>query len=127
MVARGLLLVAALGGFLAVALGAFGAHALKEVMSTYLLQIYQTAVSYQFYHSVTLLFVVLFRQQYNGRLLMIAGYCLAAGMIIFCLSLYLLAWSGIGWLGAITPMGGGLLLIGWLLLAGAAFNVVQRK
>lgn len=126
MIARGWLMIAALSGFLAVSLGAFGAHMLKTLFSDYQMQIYQTGVSYQFYHTLALLLVVLLSQQYQARALRVARVSFLVGMVLFSGSLYLLAYTGIGWLGAITPLGGSLLLVGWLSLAWAGYNAVQR-
>ena len=108
---------AALTGFLAVALGAFGAHGLKKILAQNgTASIWETAVFYHFVHAV-MLFVLAERKP------LAAGpwWCFLAGIVIFSGSLYLLAATGMDWLGAITPVGGISLLAGWLWLAlGAA-------
>lgn len=104
--------------FLAVAFGAFGAHGLKERLDPEKLAIYQTAVQYQFWHGLGLALVAVITRQYGEcRLLTWSGRLMAAGVLIFSGSLYVLAMTGIRWLGAITPIGGICFLMGWLLLA----------
>ncbi len=106
----------ALSGFIAVGLGAFGAHALKEKLSSSgFLETYQTAVSYQFYHTLALLGIALFALRYPSPMVNYSGYAMMLGILIFSGSLYLLCFSGVKWLGAITPIGGLALLLGWLL------------
>jgi len=112
--------LAALLGFLAVALGAFGAHGLKAVLSPYARDIYQTAVEYQFYHAGALLLVAILQFRFELKLLRWSAWALLLGTLVFSGSLYILAVTGISWLGAITPIGGAALLAGWLLLAVAA-------
>jgi uncharacterized membrane protein YgdD (TMEM256/DUF423 family) len=114
---------AAICGFLAVALGAFGAHGLKshweatlEVSeAAYRLDIWKTAVFYHLAHSVVIL-VLAFAcpAVHEGKL---ATWSFLLGINIFSGSLYSLAVTGIKWMGAITPLGGVFLLLGWLLLA----------
>jgi uncharacterized membrane protein YgdD (TMEM256/DUF423 family) len=113
------LAVAAIAGFLAVALGAFGAHGLKNVLNEYQLDIYQTAVNYQMWHALLLAVVTNLPQH---RLLYWACWSLAAGIVLFSGSLYLLAVTGFSWLGMITPLGGLGFLSGWALLAVFAFK-----
>ncbi|NVK24398.1 MAG: DUF423 domain-containing protein [Gammaproteobacteria bacterium] len=110
---------ATLSGFIAVALGAFGAHALKTKFSAYQLDIWQTAVFYQFVHTLLLLFVSQQTSLICSRpmLLKTICYCLVAGILLFSGSLYLLAALSIKWLGAVTPLGGLLFLMSWMLLA----------
>jgi len=120
------LLIAAISGFLAVALGAFGAHGLRDKLSADLLAVYHTGVQYHFYHTLALLAVaVLLALQSNSpslSLLKWSGNLFAIGIVIFSGSLYVLAVSGVRWLGAITPIGGVAFLAGWICLALAAWN-----
>jgi uncharacterized membrane protein YgdD (TMEM256/DUF423 family) len=112
------LLVAAVSGFLAVALGAFGAHGLKARLSTELMTIYQTAVQYHFYHCLALLAAGLLLLQFpQANSFKISGWSFMLGSLVFSGSLYLLAFTGLRWLGAVTPLGGLLFLIGWATLA----------
>lgn len=112
-----LLLSAAISGFLAVSFGAFGAHALKAQLGADI-TIYQTAVQYHFYHSLALLAAGLLLLRYPGtRSFQLSGLGFLLGLVIFCGSLYLLAITQTRWLGAITPIGGLLFLLGWAALA----------
>jgi uncharacterized membrane protein YgdD (TMEM256/DUF423 family) len=121
--ARWYIFLAACSGFLAVALGAFGAHALKNHLDDYALSVYQTAVQYQFYHSLALFGVGLFcLWQPQSRLLVGSGAAFIAGLLLFSGSLYLLSFTGTRWLGAITPLGGLCFLLGWASLALAAWR-----
>lgn len=115
--ARNFLLAGAIGGFLAVGLGAFGAHALQGLLSERYQDIWKTATDYQFYHSLALVLVAVLSFQFPDQAkLRWAGRFFLIGMAIFSGSLYLLTTTGIGWLGAITPIGGVSLMVGWLLL-----------
>jgi len=110
-----------LGALLGVALGAFGAHILKARIDPELFAVYQTAVLYHLVHALGLVLVGLLCQAYPGnRLLPRAGWSLLAGIVLFSGSLYLLAVTGVRWLGAITPLGGVAFLAGWGLVAAAA-------
>lgn len=109
----------ALHGFLAVALGAFGAHALKEALSNYGADIWDTAVQYQMFHAAALLVIgVLMSQKLMGnvKLLKWAGILMNAGIVFFSGSLLVLALTEIKILGAITPIGGVLFLAAWILV-----------
>ena len=114
--------LASMYGFLAVMLGAFGAHALKERLSPDLLAIWRTAVEYHFYHALALLAVGLLARQLQAGLLTVAGACFALGVLVFSGSLYALALSGVRVLGAITPLGGLLFLVGWACLSVSALK-----
>lgn len=108
------LLTATASGLVATGLGAFGAHALKaKLEASGLLQAYQTAVSYQFYHTLALLGIGLLLSRYPGTFLTMAGYSMMAGILLFSGSLYLMCFTGIRWLGAITPLGGVGFILGW--------------
>jgi uncharacterized membrane protein YgdD (TMEM256/DUF423 family) len=110
-------LFSSLSGILAVGLGAFGAHALKaKLENNGLLATYQTAVQYQFYHTLALLVVGLLLTKYTNQWLTFSGYFMMAGILIFSGSLYVLSLSGIKWFGAITPIGGLALILGWASL-----------
>ncbi len=105
-------------GALAVVLGAFGAHGLKDRLATDMLAIYQTGVTYHFYHALALLALgVSDTRLWRGPWARRAAVAWTAGIVIFSGSLYLLALSGQKWLGAITPFGGLAMIVGWGLLA----------
>jgi uncharacterized membrane protein YgdD (TMEM256/DUF423 family) len=108
-------------GLIGVLLGAFGAHALASKLGAEMQAIWHTAVQYQFYHAFALLAVGLLARQGQiqnqaGASLATATICLALGTLIFSGSLYVLALSGVRWLGAVTPFGGALLIVGWAAL-----------
>jgi uncharacterized membrane protein YgdD (TMEM256/DUF423 family) len=104
--------VAAALGFLAVTLGAFGAHGLKDLlMRNDTLSIWEKAVFYHMIHSVVMLFLAS-----RAPLSAAAWWFFLVGVLIFSGSLYVLAFTGIKWFGAITPFGGLCLLGGWLML-----------
>ncbi len=122
--ARLFLLLASISGFLAVGLGAFGAHGLRARLTPEMMAIFQTGVQYHFYHTIALLAVGLFAMHSPQiGLLRVAGWLFVAGILVFSGSLYVLALSGIRWLGAITPIGGTAFLIGWVTLAMAALRL----
>ena len=114
---KSILLIAALLLALAVILGAFGAHALKERLTADMMQVYETGVKYHFYHALGLLLVGVLAIQMPSTLMNWSAICLIAGIVIFSGSLYVLAITGIKWLGAITPIGGLSFIAGWVLLA----------
>lgn len=102
---------------IAVGLGAFGAHALKPKLEAEgTLATFQTAVQYQFFHTLALLFIGLMMTKYSQSWLTYSGYAMMVGVVIFSGSLYLLCFTGQKWLGAITPIGGVGFIIGWLFL-----------
>lgn len=114
-----IIVVGAALAFLSVAAGAFGAHGAKPLLSSHLFGIYETAVQYQFYHSLGLLFVGLMAVlplRFNKRYLKISAVTFIIGILLFSGSLYLYAFTGIKKLGMITPFGGVCFLIGWLML-----------
>ncbi len=117
------LALGALGGAIAVALGAFGAHALKAKLPVETLSVFQTGVQYQMMHSLALIAVGLWiERQPDLNLLVYASAAFLFGIVCFSGSLYALALGGPRWLGPVTPLGGTLFIVGWLLLAAAALS-----
>jgi uncharacterized membrane protein YgdD (TMEM256/DUF423 family) len=106
----------ALGG-LAVAAGAFGAHGLDGRLDPEMLDVFATAARYHMYHALALLAVAWAVARWPDARLAACGWLLTAGVVVFSGSLYLLALTGVRWLGAVTPVGGVLLIAGWVLLA----------
>jgi len=123
-------------GFLGVALGAFGAHGLRERLAPGMLDVYKTGVLYHLLHAAALLALALGAERspsgtsapsrpaptpLASRALVARPRAVAAlwvaGVVIFSGSLYALALTGVTWLGAITPVGGLLLMAGWVTLA----------
>lgn len=125
---KGFIKTAAVLGALSVMLGAFAAHGLKNILAAGDLQIFETAVRYQFYHVFALLAVGILYAAFPGKLLVWAGKLFIAGMILFCGSLYVLCYIKyneipLNWIGAITPFGGAAFIAGWVLL----FWGVQKR
>jgi len=119
---RAALMVAGATGFLGIALGAFGAHALKGLLEIHhAREIWNTAVLYHLVHAPVLLWLA--REQSVPR---IPFLCFAFGILIFSGSLYLLAVTGITWLGAVTPIGGLLLMVGWAWIAWSGLRPESR-
>lgn len=108
---------------MAVALGAFGAHGLKSHLSTDMMQTYKTGVDYHFYHAFGLLLIGILAVSFPSEMIKWSAILLIVGIILFSGSLYVLAVSGIKWLGAITPIGGLSFIAGWVLL----FLAVWKK
>lgn len=104
-------------GFLAVAMGAFGAHALAGRLSERGAAVYATGAQYQLAHALALLAFGLWSTQAPAQAGAAVGWCFTGGILLFSGSLYALAFTDIRALGAITPFGGVLFLIGWAILA----------
>ena len=124
--------IGSLMAFFAVALGAFGAHGLKALITPERLDIYQTGVTYQFYHALGILLVALMIHYRKTSFLVYAGWLFTVGILFFSGSLYLLAirdWVGFqaSWLGPITPIGGVLFLAGWLMVFSSTFQDRKTK
>ncbi len=98
---------------LGVALGAFGAHGLRAMLDPLRLGWWETAVQYQMWHAIGLLAIGAAPLRRVGG----AAMLLATGTGLFSGTLYLMALSDARWLGMITPVGGALMIAGWLLLA----------
>jgi uncharacterized membrane protein YgdD (TMEM256/DUF423 family) len=102
---------------LGIAFGAFGAHALKSILDEYLLKVYNTGVQYHFYNTLGLFIATfLYALKPNSKKIFVSLCLILIGMIIFSFSLYFLAIFNLPILGAITPIGGTLLIIAWLTL-----------
>lgn len=109
----------AIHGFLAVSLGAFGAHALEDVLTEYSAGIWDTAVQYQMFHAAALILIgILSSSKLFGEVkqLKIATIVMNLGIVFFSGSLFTLSLTDIGVFGAITPIGGVLFLIGWVMV-----------
>ncbi|MGD8378223.1 MAG: DUF423 domain-containing protein [Gammaproteobacteria bacterium] len=117
------ILLGSIQALLGVLLGAFGAHALRHRLDAPMLEIWHTAVQYHLVHALGLLAIALAAGHWpESDILRRAGWSLFAGILLFSGSLYLLALTGMRWLGAVTPVGGLLFVIGWALLAFAAWR-----
>lgn len=102
--------------FAAVAAGAFGAHSLKSKLPIESLNTFEVAVRYQMYHALALLILTSLYAFFPSIWFVGAGWLFIIGIVVFSGSLYTLVFSGIKMWGAITPIGGVLLLAGWLSL-----------
>ncbi|CAN5654173.1 DUF423 domain-containing protein [soil metagenome] len=127
------LMTGAISAALAVTAGAFGAHKLQgdveaRKLEPRMLDVFETAAKYQMYHALALVAVGLVAAQAlrSNMALSIAGWAFLTGTILFSGSLYALVFSGIRWLGAITPLGGVAFILGWIALAVAAFGALGK-
>lgn len=114
--------IGALSAGIGVAAGAFGAHGLKTRIEADLLTVFEVGVRYQMYHAFGLIACAWAASRRPGVWVVSAGWLFVAGTLLFSGSLYALALGGQRWLGAITPLGGLALLLGWLCLAAAAIH-----
>ena len=108
--------IGSISAFLGVAAGAFGAHALKNRLTSEMLEIFEVGVRYQMYHAFGLLVTVWSIIQWPQGHGVTAGWLFVVGTIIFSGSLYVLSISGIRSFGAVTPLGGLAFLAGWIYL-----------
>ena len=116
------LMASAITACLAVALGAFAAHGLRGRLDEHLMDVFQTAVRYHFFHALGLGLIASLTKQYpHSRKLCRAGWLMLAGIVVFSGSLYLLCLTGPTWLGMITPLGGLAFMAAWLQLAVFAY------
>ena len=122
-----IIITASVFGVLAVIAGAFGAHSLQSVLSPKGLEIWHTAVQYQFYHVFALLFLSTL-SRFKVKIINECYYLFTFGIILFSGSLYLLAcrdllgWEHLDFIGPVTPLGGLLFIGGWITLAIAAYK-----
>ncbi|MCE2699178.1 MAG: DUF423 domain-containing protein [Nostocales cyanobacterium LE14-WE4] len=119
------LTIAAIFGGLSVAGGAFGAHALREKISERSLEIFDTGARYQMYHALALLLVAMLISRLDSppTTLLVSGWLFIIGVVIFSGSLYALSLTGIKSLGAVAPLGGLALMLGWAALAVAGATI----
>lgn len=117
------IVVAALSGLVSVGLGAYASHGLKQVLSPVALQSFQTGVQYQMYHALALLGVaILLQLRPQWPCLKASALAFILGAVMFSGSIYWLTLGGPRWLWPVTPIGGFAFVIGWLLLAIAAWR-----
>lgn len=112
-------ILAALG----VVLGAFGAHGLRARLEPRMLEVWQTGTEYHIYHALGLILIgIISYWIQDSALIKWAGSLMLIGILLFSGSLYLLALTGSGWLGAMAPVGGLSFIIAWILLAVASLR-----
>ncbi len=114
---KGLLIVGSLFAALSVLFGAFGAHVLKSRLSAEDLAIFETAVRYQMYHALGIMIMGVAGYYIPHNLISLPSYFMIFGTIIFSGTLYLIVYTNLRWMGAITPVGGLCLILGWLIFA----------
>lgn len=119
--------IGALSASIGVGLGAFGAHALTSVLTADMLAVFETGVRYQMYHAGGMIAAGLAGLAWSDspRRLIKAAWSFGIGTVAFSGSLYLMALTGVRWVGVITPVGGLSFIIGWLLMASALFQRVR--
>ena len=120
---KSLIITGSILAALSVLIGAFGAHGLKYRLSTEYLTIFETAVRYLMYHAIGLFMLGVSGFHLPENLIVLPAYFLISGILIFSGSLIILVLTNLKWIGAITPIGGLCLIIGWLLFA---YNVYSR-
>lgn len=120
--ARLWLVLGALYGFLAVVMGALGAHALQGSLPAQLMEFWHTAVRFQFYHALALLVLGILATTRPTIGQTLSGIAFALGILLFSGSLYALCLGGTSAIAMITPIGGTLLLLGWLALVWSALR-----
>lgn len=118
-------LFAIVGSFFAmtgIALGAFGAHFLKERLSSEKLSVLEIGIRYQIYHALALFVVAWAISRWPSQSTISVGWLFIMGVLLFSGSLYLIVLTGQRWLGAVTPIGGLAMILGWAILAWVAFR-----
>ncbi|NLS14144.1 DUF423 domain-containing protein [Vibrio sp. SM6] len=121
-----LLMIAAMIGAKSVAIGAFAAHGLKSILGAYQLAIIDTGVQYQFWHTFAIIACAILMLQARAqgqKYFFIAAICFIIGIFCFSGSLYTLALTDIRWIAFITPVGGTLFVVGWIVFAVAAWKM----
>lgn len=121
------LAAAGVNGAMGVAFGAWAAHGLEGRLPPASLDWIRTGASYQLWHAAALLGLAALAARHATRLLGIAGIGFGLGALLFGGSLYLYAWMAQSWLAMITPVGGALMIIGWIATLAAAFRVGARS
>jgi uncharacterized membrane protein YgdD (TMEM256/DUF423 family) len=117
---RGYLLGAGLNGALGVAMGAWAAHGLQAILPAPAIEWIKTGASYQLWHAAALLGLAAIVTLRSTRLFTLAGWGFGVGALVFAGALYLYALAGLGWAAALAPVGGLLMIGGWLAVIVAA-------
>lgn len=117
------IIIGSILGLIGVGAGAFGAHGLEDKLDADMLDIWETAARYQMYHALALYGAAWLIQQTSSSWATAGAVSFVAGVLIFSGTLYVLAFTGIRWLGAITPIGGLALMGGWFCCIMAALKL----
>jgi uncharacterized membrane protein YgdD (TMEM256/DUF423 family) len=123
---RWLVLIGCICAGLGVATGAFGAHMLKELLDPPMLAVYDTATRYQMYHAFAMILSGMTVRINQDAIAAKAGWLFLGGILLFSGSLYGVSLLGVRWLGAVTPVGGTLFIVGWGLLAWRAWCGMKK-
>ena len=121
---KGYIIIASLFAALAILFGAIGSHALKERLSAQSLEVYDIATRYLMFHALGIFLIALLGFQLPKESLEIPVIMMIVGTSIFSGSLYLIAMLDFKKLGMVTPIGGLLLIVSWLLLAYNTYKTV---
>lgn len=124
--------IGAFMGFLSVAIGAFGAHGIKPLLDPDQFTVFHTAVEYQFYHTLAILFVAGLMHFGRKSMLTYAGTFFTIGIVFFSGSLYAMSFASIiklnlSMLGPVTPLGGLCFILGWVCLLVSTFTDYDRS
>jgi uncharacterized membrane protein YgdD (TMEM256/DUF423 family) len=120
---RGYLLGAGLNGAMGVAIGAWASHGLRASLPEAAIEWVRTGASYQLWHAAALLGLGATATLRRTRLFPVAGLALGIGALVFSGALYLHALAGLGWIASLAPVGGLLMIVGWLAVLAAAFRL----
>jgi uncharacterized membrane protein YgdD (TMEM256/DUF423 family) len=121
---KALFVIGAINGFLAVALGAFGAHGLEGKITEKALMTWEKAVQYQMFHTIAIIATGLALLKLQSSSLLWAGWAFFIGIVLFSGSLYLYSTTGIKMMAMITPFGGVVFLVGWVLFGYAMLKLL---
>ena len=121
---KGYIIIASLFAALAILFGAFGSHALKERLSAQSLEVYDIATRYLMFHALGIFLIALLESQLPKESIEMPAIMMIVGTSIFSGSLYLIAMLDFKKLGMVTPIGGLLLIVSWLLLAYNTYKTV---
>ena len=124
---RTIIAAGAINATIAIACGAFAAHMLKGNISEHYLDVFLTAAEYHMYHALGLVLLGMIQLHRPSKLTIASAWLMFTGILLFSGSLYVLAVSGIKWLGMITPIGGFCFLAAWLALAADQFSSNTRN
>lgn len=116
------LIGAGLHGAVGVGFGAWAAHGAERLLTEPAVDWIRTGSAYQLWHAVALIGIAALAARFSSRLIGVAGVAFCLGALGFSCSLYGLALGGPAWLVYVTPVGGSLLILGWLALLAAGFG-----
>jgi uncharacterized membrane protein YgdD (TMEM256/DUF423 family) len=109
--------LAGVSGAICMILASFGAHGLEKILDEHAIDVFNIGVRYQMLHTIAILAIAqLVKEDWLGKRVSLVCWLWLGGIIVFSGSLYLLAITGMKWLGMITPIGGTLFIAGWVAL-----------